>query len=90
VTGGGIGIRTGPAGFFSESPGATPDSLVTRHAQLGNEGMAEGQQPFDSRIVHRALGDLLVQYGQILAQSVEFAQVPHDRGRFVLRQDLPS
>ena len=50
----------------------------------------DGQQPFERRIVHRALGDLLVEYGQILAQPVEFAQVPHDRGRFVFRQDLPS
>jgi hypothetical protein len=48
----------------------------------------DGQQAPHGRIVDGGLCDLVVQHGEVLAEAVELAQVPLDRGPLVVRKDL--
>ena len=47
-----------------------------RHGQID---AGDRQQPLHSAVVEGAFGDLAVENGKVLGQSVEFAQVPDDR-----------
>ena len=68
-----------------------PADIADRRDDTGSHRQidaGDGRQPFHGGIVHRRLGDLAVEHGQVLAQPVELALVALDRGCLVLGHGL--
>ena len=70
-------VEAGDVAYRRHQPG--------RHRQVD---AGDRQQPVDRHVLERALGDVAVEVGEVLAQPVELADMARDRRPLILRQRL--